>query len=551
MANELEQISIERSIHQLHDLIRMRMPDNPVLAGWSAYSQCDEDGIIRECLRRIGLVTPLSNRFLEIGCSDGFENKTHQLVLDGWRGVWIDGDEHKISRLHERLGATGLDGFWAMRQPVDNGNAAWIGARVSDFIGVSSLDFFSLDIDGNDIHVADSFIRLLGPKLVCVPYNAKFHPPTAIAMPYTEGHKWAGDDYFGASLQAWANFMAERDYRLVCCNLSGASAFFVKNELAENFSEYQVQDLYQPSRYWATNVSKGHSTSLKWLKAELESSRYASDGVFVSTELDRSRRFIVHSGNDQYISAEIISNGIWEPFESRIFRKLCREGDFVLDLGANIGWYSVLAVQCVGPSGKVISFEPDPRNINILKRNVALHDEFGVVSVMNQAVADQKGILPLYLSDTNLGDHRLFSDAQDRASCKVGVTTLDTFLCETDLLPTFVKSDTQGSEARILRGAEELFSRGWRPILLLEFWPFGLNASGDDALELWKSLDGMGYTMFEVSEGHHELVASTLDRVVARLESDLSIENQGFINLLCIHSESPRLAEFVAMSVGK
>lgn len=103
----------------------------------------------------------------------------------------------------------------------------------------------------------------LRPKLLCVEYNAKFPPPTSLVMAYSEKHEWAPEDYFGASLQGWVDHLP--GYTLVACNLSGANAFFVRNDLAHAFTIYAPALLYQPARYWLVAPS-GHAASLKWLK---------------------------------------------------------------------------------------------------------------------------------------------------------------------------------------------------------------------------------------------------------------------------------------------
>ena len=79
-------------------------PDNPMIQGWKSFSQCDEDGIIRECLKRIRVDTELSGTFIEIGCGDGLENNTHQLLIDGFIGAWCDADPNNIERIANACG---------------------------------------------------------------------------------------------------------------------------------------------------------------------------------------------------------------------------------------------------------------------------------------------------------------------------------------------------------------------------------------------------------------------------------------------------------------
>ncbi|MDG9925177.1 MULTISPECIES: FkbM family methyltransferase [unclassified Pseudomonas] len=254
--------------------------------------------------------------------------------------------------------------------------------------------------------------------------------------------------------------------------------------------------------------------------------------------------FAIHAGTDECISRDLERDGIWEPFETTVFGRLCRPGDRVLDLGANIGWYTALAAKLVGGQGAVIAFEPDATNYRVLRHNVALADRHGVVQTINAAVSDRQGQLPFYRSESNLGDHRLFSDTTERIMVAVDVTTLDAFFVgRNELLPSIVKSDTQGSEAKILRGAAGLLAAGWRPVMVVEFWPFGLTRSGDDPMTLATELLGLGYSLYEVSEHTPRLRCLDLEAIERRLGEDISPNHWGFLNLLCIHKDSNRLTD--------
>ena len=421
-----------------------------------------------------------------------------------------------------------------------------LGQRTKRFLGIESLDFLSLDIDGNDWHVLPALLRSLNPKLICVEYNAKFPPPSRLVMRYEESHSWGGDDYFGASLQSWVDLLSEEGYALVCCNLSGANAFFVRNDLLHGFTCYPPEQLYQPARYSLIEAPKGHAPSLLWVKQVLQNSE-ADRARFVPAVLgSTSIEFAIHVGTDQFISGDIARDGVWEPFENRVFCCLCKPGDTILDLGANIGWYSVLAAGIVGSAGRVLAFEPDEGNARLLEMNAAVSDPHGIIEIYRIAVGESEAEALFYKSETNLGDHRLFSDGSSRETCPVNVTTLDSFFSGEHLeLPDIVKSDTQGSEAKIFKGAQELFSKGWRPVMILEFWPFGLNNSGDDPLSFWQELIRLGYKIFEVSESNPQLVPVYIDRLTIRLQTDISPNSGGFINLLCIPEGSDRFALIV------
>jgi FkbM family methyltransferase len=251
--------------------------------------------------------------------------------------------------------------------------------------------------------------------------------------------------------------------------------------------------------------------------------------------------FRVHSCPDQYISRSLIQEKIWEPFETEVFRRLCQPGDVVADLGANIGWYSIIAAHLVGEQGKVFAFEPDSANFEILRENVLASPNAQQMDIFKLALSDFRAQSKLYLCPSNLGDHRLFDDGSPRAWRLVDTSTLDVFFAEIPRKPTLVKSDTQGSEARILRGAQRLFADNWRPILILEFWPFGLSKSGSDPVELIDVLVSLDYGLYEVTEQYPRLIP-TGRTLSERLKDDLSPHSEQYINLLCLPRNSERLS---------
>ncbi|MHA6204359.1 hypothetical protein ACXU4B_08055 [Dyella soli] len=245
--------------------VRSTTPTNPALYGWNSFSQCDEDGIIRECLRRIADVADLSKTFIEVGCANGLENNTHQLLLDGYRGCWVDGDDAHIRHIEEELGTLNNSCLLARHAFINLDNSQALVEEFREFLGTEDIDFFSFDTDGNDAYLVEDALKTIKPKLICVEYNGKFPPPTRLVMKYNPKHQWAFDDYYGATLQSWVDILEPHGYRLVSCNLSGVNAFFVRNDVAGGFDHYSTQQLFQPCRYWLIGIT-GHPHTLKWLR---------------------------------------------------------------------------------------------------------------------------------------------------------------------------------------------------------------------------------------------------------------------------------------------
>jgi len=127
---------------------------------------------------------------------------------------------------------------------------------------VPEVDLFSLDIDGNDLHVFEA-VECVRPRVVVMEYNAKFPPPIEYGLAYDPEYLWEGDDCFGASLTTLEQRMRTKGYRLVGCNLTGSNAFFVRHDLvAGKFLEpYTAEVHYQPARYHLAGYRSGHPPS--------------------------------------------------------------------------------------------------------------------------------------------------------------------------------------------------------------------------------------------------------------------------------------------------
>lgn len=214
--------------------------------GHKVYSQADEDGIIQEIFRRIGVS---QKTFIEIGVGDGLENNTLSLLLQGWRGAWIEGNSKFANAIRNKFGSIldekrlNLVTQWVSRENINQ--------LIRECGLPDEIDLFSLDIDGNDFHVMQAIERL-NARVVVVEYNAKFAPPIDWTIEYNPHHQWDRSDYAGASLKALELLLSEKGYQLVGCNIVGSNAFFVRKDLVrDHFKEDGTAEAhYEPARYW-------------------------------------------------------------------------------------------------------------------------------------------------------------------------------------------------------------------------------------------------------------------------------------------------------------
>lgn len=222
--------------------------------GFKVYSQADEDGILQEIFRRIGAA---DRTFVEFGVEAGNECNTVKLLLEGWRGLWIEASSAHAARLR-----ADFPSFLERRQLLVK--EAVVTAENIDALlreaGVSGeIDLLSIDIDNNDYWVWRA-MSAVSPRVVVIEYNATLRPPLSLVVPYDPGRQWDGSNYFGASLEALVRLGRTKGYKLVGCSFSGANAFFVREDLAgEHFLPSGTAEThYEPPRYFFAGLAAGH-----------------------------------------------------------------------------------------------------------------------------------------------------------------------------------------------------------------------------------------------------------------------------------------------------
>jgi FkbM family methyltransferase len=149
----------------------------------------------------------------------------------------------------------------------------------------------------------------------------------------------------------------------------------------------------------------------------------------------------------------------WNSAEYAAFRGMVAPGSVALDVGANVGAYSVLFGQWAGPSGRVYAFEPSPAALRGLVRHVALNSLEPVVKPVGAAVADRDGTGELIVAGT-AGESRLAGASERSETVTVPTVTIDSFCARERIQPALIKIDVEGAELAVLRGARETIRRG-------------------------------------------------------------------------------------------
>jgi hypothetical protein len=243
-------IQQETFVSQLLAEPRYQDPKRLARYGAQVYSQHDEDGMIEEIFRRIGVT---SRVFAECAVGDGLENNSTYLLMKGWSGFWFEFKDAAYQAIQRR--------FW---RPIDEGRL-----RVAkEFMTMESaadafrragvpveFDLLSLDIDRNTSFLWRGLAEFR-PRVAVVEYNASIPASEEWEIEYDARAVWNGSLYFGASLKALERLGRELGYALVGCEITGTNAFFVRQDLVgDAFSApYTAENHYEPPRYFLTRT---------------------------------------------------------------------------------------------------------------------------------------------------------------------------------------------------------------------------------------------------------------------------------------------------------
>jgi FkbM family methyltransferase len=202
-----------------------------------------------------------------------------------------------------------------------------------------------------------------------------------------------------------------------------------------------------------------------------------------------------------YAQLYLLGKRIAERCEHRFFREQVKSGMVVFDVGANIGFYTTLFADLVGPAGHVHSFEPDPLSFGILRRRTARHAN---VVVNQAAVGDHSGSITLFCNRSNRADNRVHASLgkETAEAVEVSLTTLDAY-CEAHGIDRIdaVKMDIQGAEVAALRGFRQTLARTRPQWLMIEFSPEHLRAAGSGTEDFWTILDELGFEPWTFGDG--------------------------------------------------
>ena len=241
---------------------------------------------------------------------------------------------------------------------------------------------------------------------------------------------------------------------------------------------------------------------------------------------------------DVEVSRSLVSLGSWEEHETRIFSAAVKEGMVVVDIGANIGHYTLEAARRVGEKGKVLAFEPEPHNFSLLCRNVEANRYRNVIPVQ-KALSNRSGAARLTLSAGNLGGHHLKNSGEHGEDVAVSMVTLDEFLLDEPRPINVIKMDAEGAEMGILEGMKGVLEANPDLILFTEFSPRAIQAAGHEPENFLRALMEAGFHLGILDQRNARIEAFP-DVPLSDFTGSLLRADNGrfYVDLLCLRGKA-------------
>lgn len=182
----------------------------------------------------------------------------------------------------------------------------------------------------------------------------------------------------------------------------------------------------------------------------------------------------------------------------------------VLDIGANIGFYTILLSRFVGKDGIVYAFEPEEDNFKHLRQ---LTRNLGNVNLVQAACGEKTGTTYLYKSEKMNVDHQVYKSGESRKKVEVKMVTVDDYLKGEKDGIGFVKIDVQGYDCSVFKGMKDTLARSSKTLIIGELWPYGLMQAGSSADEYLSEVAHAGFDVdFHLTDTMKDFSPYSADR---------------------------------------
>jgi FkbM family methyltransferase len=212
--------------------------------------------------------------------------------------------------------------------------------------------------------------------------------------------------------------------------------------------------------------------------------------------------------SDLLMSPWLLLDGVWEPDVTEWFKQTLKPGMTFIDVGANVGYFTVLAAFLVGREGRIVAFEAMPATYELLAKNVIVNWMETFATAENLAIYSDCRRLQFYIRKYYHGNSslaamsheegRLYDDIEQ---VEVDAITLDEYLCRNPARPDVIKVDVEGTELHVFRGARQTLATNPDVIVMCEWSQDQIRTANDDPAELVDELRGHHFQAYRIDTG--------------------------------------------------
>ena len=243
--------------------------------------------------------------------------------------------------------------------------------------------------------------------------------------------------------------------------------------------------------------------------------------------------FVIIDGNKMFLDEKdsllLSINKIYEKNETNFVKDSVNKGDIVIDIGANIGYYTLMFAKLVGDTGKIYSFEPDPRNFFILEKNIQINGYNNVI-LEKKAVSNKLGKSTLYVNE-NSAESSMHKPNNVINEIYVDLITLDNYFEVNSITPDFIKIDIEGYELNALKGMESILQSSNKTKIMIEYNPLTKKELKSDPMDNLTFLSELGFKFKDLNSRVQTFL--TFEDIKQKYENSKKLTN-----FICIKNSS-------------
>ena len=223
--------------------------------------------------------------------------------------------------------------------------------------------------------------------------------------------------------------------------------------------------------------------------------------------------------NDEILLDSYSQPNFHETGTVSLVKKILHPKMIVINIGANVGFYSLLSAKLVGSMGKIFAFEPGVNALEFLELNVQINN-YSNMTIIPKAVSNFTGNSDLHIHESITGNSLFPLGEGESKTISVPTISIDKFLEEKDIQIDLLIIDAEGAEQFILEGSQNIFKTNPKLNVILEFNPKSLKLAGTDAKSFLELIKQLGFLIFVIDEFEETIKQKSTSEILQEMKED-------------------------------